>query len=70
MYNSFATGMPADDQLDQLRKFTLNAQDKAVVKILSGTESTATLFSLPFLMIGIIIAMLVPMLVQFLGYMN
>lgn len=69
VFNSYSTGISANPQLDQLRVFSVNAQDKAVIEILSKVPSQATMYSLPAMMIGVIIAMLVPMLMQFLQYM-
>lgn len=68
-FNSQQTGTSPVNQLDQLRQFTKNQQDKAVIKILANTTSMATASSLPFMLISIIVALAIPMVMQFMKFL-
>ena len=69
LFNMHKTGDFPEQQLNSLRQFIINAQDLTVEKILSMVSSKATTFSLPFLMITVIIALMVPLLVQIIDMM-
>lgn len=69
IFNMNKTGDFPEDQLNSLREFVINAQNLTVEKNLSGVSGKATIFSLPFLMVSVIIALLVPMILQLLQYM-
>lgn len=68
-FNSQNTGTSPDQQLDQLRDSTLNQQDKYVIKTLATVSSQATIASLPFMLISMILALMVPMIMQFVKFM-
>lgn len=63
------TGEFPEISLNNLRVFTLNKHDGKVQKILSGVSSKATLSSLPFLMVSVVVAIMVPMLANFIKLM-
>ena len=63
------TGNPPDQSLDNLRVFTLNRHKAKIQKCLSLVASKATIASLPFLMISIIIALLIPMILTVMQFM-
>lgn len=64
LFNMHRTGDFPEQQLNSLRQFIINAQDLTVEKILSTVSTKATSFSLPFLMITVIISLMVPLLFQ------
>lgn len=68
VFNMHQTGDFPEDSLHNLRKFIIQQQDLTVKKIISGVAGQATLFSLPFLMISVILALMVPMLMQLINY--
>ena len=63
------TGDFPEDSLNALRGFIINAQDLTVEKTLSGVSGKATIFSLPFMMLSVIVALLVPMVFQLTQYL-
>ena len=68
VFNMTKTGEFPEEQLNSLRQFIINVQDLSVEKILSGVSSKATIYSLPFLMVSVIIALLVPMIFQIINF--
>jgi hypothetical protein len=64
MFNMNKTGEFPEDNLNNLRKFIINAENLTVEKTLSNVAGKATLFSLPFLMLSVIVALLVPLIMQ------
>lgn len=64
VFNMKQTGDFPEDALNSLRTFIINAQDLTVEKTLSGVSGKATIFSLPFMMISVIIGLMVPLLMQ------
>ena len=64
LFNMNKTGEFPEEELNSLRQFIINTQDLAVEKTLSGVSSKATIFSLPFLMITVIISLMVPLVFQ------
>ena len=70
LFNMTKTGEFPEEQLNSLRQFIINTQDLSVEKILSGVSSKATIFSLPFLMITVIVCLMVPLLLQIVSFMT
>ena len=64
IFNMNKTGEFPEEELNSLREFIINTQNLSVEKILSGVTSKATLFSLPFLMVTVILALMIPLVVQ------
>ena len=64
VFNMSKTGEFPEEQLNSLRQFIINMQDLSVEKILSSVSSKATIFSLPFLMITVIVCLMVPLVLQ------
>ena len=64
VFNMKQTGDFPEESLNSLRTFIINAQDLTVEKTLSGVSGKATIFSLPFMMISVIIGLMVPLLLQ------
>ena len=64
VFNMSKTGEFPEEELNSLRQFIINTQDLAVEKTLSGVSSKATIFSLPFLMVTVIICLMVPLVIQ------
>lgn len=69
LYNMNLTGTSPDQNLDNLRAFALNRHNHSIQSVLSGVPSKATLGTLPFLMISVVIALLIPMIQTFLNLM-
>lgn len=69
MFNANRTGVAGGQSLDALRKFIINAQDLQVNRVLSGVSGKATIFSLPFLMVSVILGLMVPLVMQIVGLM-
>lgn len=69
IFNSNRTGVQGEDSLNALRKFIINAQDLQVNRTLSGVSGKATIFSLPFLMVSVILGLMVPLIMQIVGMM-
>ena len=69
VFNMSKTGIFPEESLSSLRQFIIDEQDRKVEKILGGVASKATMFSLPFLMISVILALLVPMIMQLIAFM-
>ncbi|MGM0197338.1 hypothetical protein [Enterococcus sp. AZ180] len=61
IFNMNLTGESPDQQLDSLKDYSINKSDGVILEVLSGVEGKATLFSLPFLMLSIILALIVPL---------
>lgn len=68
IYNMHITGEFPEDELNNLRQFIINAQNLTVEKTLSAVSGKATIFSLPFLMISVIVALMVPLIFQILEF--
>jgi len=66
VFNMTKTGEFPEEQLNSIRQFIINTQDLGVERVLSGVSSKATIFSLPFLMVTVIVCLMVPLLVQIL----
>ena len=69
LFEMQASGISPDQSLDNLRVFALNKHNGKIQKFLSTVPSKATIFSLPFLMISVIIALLVPMIMSLIKIM-
>lgn len=69
LFNMNKTGEFPEDQLNSLRQFIINTQDLSVERTLSAVSSKATIFSLPFLMITIILCLMVPLVVEIVSMM-
>lgn len=69
IFNMNKTGDFPEDQLNALRNFIINSQNLAVEKTLSGVSGKATIYSLPFLMVSVIVALMVPMVMQIMQLM-
>lgn len=67
MFNMNQTGQFPSSELDSLRDFIVNKQDSAVESNLSKVAASATLASLPAMMISVIIGLAVPLVVQILS---
>ena len=68
-YNMFVSGEFPEDSLNNLRAYIINRQDLMVTKTLSGVAGKATAFSLPFLMVSVILALLVPLVMQLVSFL-
>ena len=68
IYNMNKTGDFPEDSLNALRGFIINAQNLTVEKTLSSVSGKATIFSLPFMMLSVIVALMVPMAYQLLQF--
>lgn len=64
IFNTAKTGNFPEESLNSLRYFIINQQDLSVEKCLSKVSTQATLSSLPFLMISVIIALMIPLIMQ------
>lgn len=64
IFNMNKTGDFPEEQLNALRKFVINAQDLTVEKKLSSVSGKATIFSLPFMMVSVIVALMIPLIIQ------
>lgn len=64
VFNMHQTGDFPEDSLHNLRQFIIQQQDLTVKKVISGVAGKATMFSLPFLMVSVILALMVPLLLQ------
>lgn len=67
IFNMNKSGVFPENELNALRTFIINKQDLAVETMLSGIAGKATLFSLPFMMVSVILALLVPLGIQILN---
>lgn len=68
IFNMSKTGQFPEDSLNALRGFIINSQNLTVEKTLSGVAGKATIFSLPFLMLSVIVAIMVPLFYQLLKF--
>lgn len=69
LFNMNQTGIFPEDNLNSLRQFIINSQDLCVEKTLSSVAGKATIFSLPFLMLSVIVSLMVPLVWQLLAFM-
>ena len=69
IFNMNKTGDFPEDSLNALRSFIINAQNLTVEKTLSGVSGKATIFSLPFMMFSVILALMIPMVMQLVAYL-
>lgn len=69
LFQMAQTGNQPEQSLNNLRVFVLNKHSGKVQKYLSTVPSKATISSLPFLMISVIIALLVPMIMTLIQIM-
>lgn len=69
VFNMKQTGDFPEESLNSLRTFIINAQDLTVEKTLSTVSGKATIFSLPFMMISVIIGLGVPLILQIMAMM-
>lgn len=69
VFNANKTGDFPEESLTSLRQFIINQQDLTVSQTLSAVAGKATIFSLPFLMISVILALMVPLGVQIMSLM-
>lgn len=69
LYNMAITGTSPDQNLNNLRSFSINKHNGRIQEILSGVPSKATLGTLPFLMLSVVIALLVPMVMSIMKLM-
>ena len=69
IFNMHKTGEFPEDSLNSLRSFIINAQNLTVEKTLSSVSGKATIFSLPFLMISVILALMVPLVMQIIQFL-
>lgn len=68
IFNMHKTGEFPEEALNSLRSFIVNTQNLTVEKTLSSVSGKATMFSLPFLMFSVIIALMVPLIFQILRF--
>lgn len=68
IFNMHRTGEFPEEELNSLRSFIVNTQNLAVEKTLSSVSGRATIFSLPFLMFSVIIALMIPLIYQILQF--
>ena len=68
IFNMSKTGEFPEDSLNALRTFIINAQNLTVEKTLSGVSGKATIYSLPFLMVSVIVALMIPLIFQILEF--
>ena len=64
IFNMHKTGEFPEDSLNALRIFIINSQNLTVERTLSSVSGKATIFSLPFLMISVIVALMIPLIFQ------
>lgn len=64
VFNMSKTGEFPEDSLNSLRSFIINAQNLTVEKTLSAVSGKATIYSLPFLMVSVIVALMIPLIFQ------
>ncbi len=62
LLQSWGTSLNCDDRIDNFYKNAVMKYEKYANKVLSGVSATATLISLPFLMVSILIIILLPAL--------
>lgn len=67
MFNMNRTGQFPSSELDSLREFIINKQDSAVEDNLSRVAASATMASLPAMMISVILGLMVPLVLQVLS---
>lgn len=68
VFNMSKTGDFPEDSLNSLRSFIINSQNLTVEKTLSAVSGKATIYSLPFLMFSVIIALMVPLVFQIIQF--
>lgn len=68
IYNMSRTGEFPEDSLNSLRSFIINSQNLTVEKTLSSVSGQATVYSLPFMMFSVIVALMVPLGYQLLQF--
>lgn len=61
LFQMAVTGTSPEQNLNNLREFSINKHNGRIQKVLSGVPSKATLGTLPFLMLSVVLALLVPM---------
>ena len=69
LFNMNITGTIPDQNLDNLRSFALNKHNGLIQRVLSNIASLATLASLPFLMLSLVVCLLIPMVLSFMKLM-
>lgn len=69
IFNMYKSGTFPEDSINSLREFIINKQDLVVEKALSGVSGKATIYSLPFMMLSVIVALMVPMVFQLLQFL-
>ena len=69
MFNMANTGVYPGKNLDNLRTYAINKHNGLIQSILSTVPSKATVFSLPFLMLSVVVALLIPMIMTFIKLM-
>lgn len=69
LFNMNITGIAPEQNLNNIRAFALNKHNNLIQSTLSGVPSKATLATLPFLMISVVLALLVPMVKTMLDVM-
>lgn len=69
VFNMYQTGDFPEESLNSLRSFIINAQNLTVEKTLSAVSGQATIYSLPFLMISVIVALMVPLVLQIISFL-
>lgn len=69
IFNMYKSGEFPEDQLNSLRTFIVNHQNLTVEKTLSGVSGKATIYSLPFMMVSVIVALMIPMVFQLIQFM-
>lgn len=69
VFNMNRTGQFPEESLNSLRTFIINAQNLTVEKTLSGVSGKATIYSLPFLMISVIVSLMIPLIFQIVKFL-
>lgn len=67
IFNMHKTGEFPEMSLNSLRQFIINSQDLNVEKTLASVAGKATIFSLPFMMLSVMVALMVPLIYQLLS---
>lgn len=64
VFNMHQTGDFPDEQLSSLRDFIVNQQNLTVETTLSTVSGKATVYSLPFMLVSVIIGLMIPLIFQ------
>ena len=69
IFNMVNSGHFPEDNLNSLKEYAINKHNGLIQSVLSNVASKATVFSLPFLMLSVVVALLIPMITTFIELM-